>query len=724
MYVAFFGLAQRPFGLAPCEGAVHWTDPHWHDFERLRLALIDGAPLALVLGDTGTGKTTFLRALLRDDTLTGIFRPAFHANPIGDGPALLRWILSAFGAEAGAAEPDRLLARVETVMAEIRAAGRLPLLAIDEAQGLSTAGLEMLDRVARPGQGAGAAFRLVLSGLPELEPHLEQSHPSFLDLAQDSQVRLQPMTATETADYIRSRIVAAGGEADALFDPEALALIHRHAHGLPRLVNTICDRGLNAAFGADRTCLDGAFLRELLADWQDTAGDGICLFEGPAPSLPPRPKAAPPGARLRPVAQSPPPETAPETAAAGSARPEADRVNKPVSAAASVPEPCPAPARLRPRRTRLLAATTGAALGLAAVFVGSTLIVGGPDDPASPGNTGAPRLATASPFSEGRSEAPLADRLRAAETASAETGAAAEHLTRTRIAAAEARLAETRAELDRLAARRRDAIQETAAAEARRAAARVAADRATADFAQLQDRIAEAELRLDALNGRLSAGGAAPLTGVQATAARPVPKPDPGSGPPPEQRTEQSPEPKLDPAASPLMLDAAPADARVAQRQYRHALASSDPLDIAIAYSRAAVNGQSRAAYYLGQIYEVGDGVERNIDTARHWYRIAATEVVAAQVRLDDLPEGPADPDRATARPLAAHLAGGVIELVWQGSGPFLVELAAEPGPPQARFATALTAARLSLPADLALNWWRIRAGRNAPTDWQRIEPR
>ncbi|MCE8468661.1 hypothetical protein LZ189_06305, partial [Rhodovulum sulfidophilum] len=92
--------------------------------------------------------------------------------------------------------------------------------------------------------------------------------------------------------------------------------------------------------------------------------------------------------------------------------------------------------------------------------------------------------------------------------------------------------------------------------------------------------------------------------------------------------------------------------------------------------------------------------------------------------RLEDLPEGPADPDRATARPLASSRSEGVIELVWQGSGPFVVELAAEPGPPEARFATALTAARLALPARPALLWWRIRAGRSAPTDWQRIDPR
>ncbi|MCE8440226.1 AAA family ATPase [Rhodovulum sulfidophilum] len=733
MYVAFFGLAHRPFGPAPCQGSLHWTDPHWHDFERLRLALIDGAPLALVLGRPGTGKTTFLRALLRDETLTDIFRPAFHTNPTGDGPTLLRWILSAFGAEAGAADPDRLLARVGTVLAEIRAAGRLPLLAIDEAQGLSAAGLQMLDRVARPPQGArqgeDTALQIVLAGLPDLEPHLEQSHPPLLGLSRDSTVRLQPMTAAETADYIRSRIVAAEGDADALFDAGALALIHDHAHGLPRLVNTICDRSLNAAFGAGRTRLDGAFIREVLAEWNDS-GDALCLLECPASSPPRAPQTAPPGARPRPVAQPPPPDAA----AVASIPPPP--ISEPLSASSSVsvsgavsaPGPSPAPPpRRRPRGRRLLAASTGAGLGLAAVFVGGALIVGLPSGPGTQIDATSPRLAGAGAVPESRRAARLPDRSQAAETVpgaesaqtnSTETGAAAERLarTRTRIEAAETRLADTLSELERLAARLRDATKETGAAEARRDAARDAAKRAEADFAQLQDRITEAELRLDALDRRLAEGDADRLTGLQATAAAPTPKPGP------KPRPDPAPAPV--PATSPLELDAAPPDPRVAQRQYRHALGSTDPLDIAIAYSRAAVNGQSRAAYYLGQIYEVGDGVERDIDTARQWYRIAAAEVAAAQVRLEDLPEGPADPDRATARPLASSRSEGVIELVWQGSGPFVVELAAEPGPPEARFATALTAARLALPARPALLWWRIRAGRSAPTDWQRIDPR
>ncbi|PTW52158.1 AAA family ATPase [Rhodovulum kholense] len=770
MYDAFFGLAHRPFGVAPCEGSVHWTDPHWHDFERLRLALIDGAPLALVLGDTGTGKTTFLRALLRDETLADIFRPAFQTNPTGDGPALLRWILSAFGAEAGAADLDTLLARVETVLADIRAAGRLPLLAIDEAQGLSEAGLEMLDRVAHPDRGHGAAFQVVLAGLPDLEPHLSQTRPSFLSLAEDSVVRLKPMTAAETADYIRTRIAAAGGSAETLLDADAMALIHGQAQGVRRLVNVLCDRCLNAAFVARQPRPDAALVRSVLADWTDPSGADSCVFETPETDRPqamPRPASRPAPHAARPAGPAPTPTGAypdaspdaafadrpgpvPEagpmaeaTAAsppslpdtiqfhlpsdpapfpAATAAPMTDRISEEPSPAplAAPPAAGPvAPASRRGRGGRAIAALAGAGIGLAASLGALALLTGPARDPVAEPGTAEPRLAASGQgagIGPDGALAPLSDRLTearaAAGAAEAEARAASRRLddTRARLAAAESRLAATRTELDAIEARLRAASAEAGTAEIRRDTARSEAARAEAGLAGLRDRIAEAELRLAALTRRIDETGAEPLIGLSATAAtRPAAKP-----------------PAVTLAAAavpPVTLHAAPPDPRAAQRLYRQALASTDLLDIAIAYSRAAVNGQARAAYYLGQIYEVGDGVARDLGTARQWYMTASVEVAAARVRLADLPERPADPDRAQAWPLASALSEGVAELVWQGSGPFVVELAAEPGPPSAVFATPLTAARIALPYRPALAWWRVRAGTAAPTEWQPLAP-
>ena len=55
----------------------------------------------------------------------------------------------------------------------------------------------------------------------------------------------------ETHDYIISRLESAGCEDDKLFDREAVEVIYYFSAGLPRLINTLCDYALVAAYGSD-----------------------------------------------------------------------------------------------------------------------------------------------------------------------------------------------------------------------------------------------------------------------------------------------------------------------------------------------------------------------------------------------------------------------------------------------------------------------------------------
>ena len=65
-------------------------------------------------------------------------------------------------------------------------------------------------------------------------------------------------------------------------------------------------------------------------------------------------------------------------------------------------------------------------------------------------------------------------------------------------------------------------------------------------------------------------------------------------------------------------------------------------------YARAAARGEARA-YYLGQIFETGQGVDRNPALARAWYAAAGEKLAAAAGRLEAMavpppPGAPAPP--------------------------------------------------------------------------------
>ena len=59
---------------------------------------------------------------------------------------------------------------------------------------------------------------------------------------------LEQLSTTETALYIQHRLNVAGAFGKITFTLPAVERIHREADGIPRQINTVCDRSLLAAY--------------------------------------------------------------------------------------------------------------------------------------------------------------------------------------------------------------------------------------------------------------------------------------------------------------------------------------------------------------------------------------------------------------------------------------------------------------------------------------------
>jgi len=57
-------------------------------------------------------------------------------------------------------------------------------------------------------------------------------------------------------EYVRYRWVRAGGSRDLPFTPAALELVERFSHGIPRVVNAICDGALLSVFGEEGSMVE------------------------------------------------------------------------------------------------------------------------------------------------------------------------------------------------------------------------------------------------------------------------------------------------------------------------------------------------------------------------------------------------------------------------------------------------------------------------------------
>src|SRR3984957_13818036 len=111
-------------------------------------------------------------------------------------------------------------------------------------------------------------LRIILAGQPELTDKLNS--PELVQLTQRVRLRfhLTALSRAETNAYIDHRLEVAGSQGRRIFADETYATIYRYTGGVPRLINTLCDTCLMAAFGRDQDTVTAADLDAAVTELQ------------------------------------------------------------------------------------------------------------------------------------------------------------------------------------------------------------------------------------------------------------------------------------------------------------------------------------------------------------------------------------------------------------------------------------------------------------------------
>ena len=266
----FFGLAARPFSLTPDLRFAYHSRSHTHALEQVTSALRRREGLILVTGAIGTGKTMLCRSMLESfesrTFLSVILDPGLEVED------LLRQVLTDFGildgVEAAATGPmsdvtrHQFVSTLQQFLASLIPLQAHAVIMIDEAQRLNPRVLEEIRLLSNFETDEAKLLQIVLVGQPDLDEMLQ--HPKMRQLNQRVARRceLQPLSEGEVGDYIERRLTvagsaaamagAAGGPPDTTtvvrFSPAAVKAVAGISGGIPRLVNTLCDRALEAAY--------------------------------------------------------------------------------------------------------------------------------------------------------------------------------------------------------------------------------------------------------------------------------------------------------------------------------------------------------------------------------------------------------------------------------------------------------------------------------------------
>jgi len=246
LYPRYFGLKEPSFSIAPDPHYLFLSEQHREALAHLLYGAGEHGGFVLLTGEVGTGKTTVCRAFL--EQLPDAVDVALIVNPALTADELLRAICDEFRVQVPPGEHSikRLVDGLNDYLLAAHAAGRRPLLMIDEAQNLRPKVMEQVRLLTNLETTKAKLLQIFLIGQPELKRMLERESLRQLNQRITARFHLRPLGAAETAAYIRHRVAVAGVERP-LFTASALRRIHQVSGGVPRVINILCDRALLGA---------------------------------------------------------------------------------------------------------------------------------------------------------------------------------------------------------------------------------------------------------------------------------------------------------------------------------------------------------------------------------------------------------------------------------------------------------------------------------------------
>jgi type II secretory pathway predicted ATPase ExeA len=264
MYQTHFGLHQRPFRATPDLEGYYPATTHERALARLLQAVADDEGLAVLVGEPGAGKTLVCHRLLErlgDETTSALITNSHIQDRIGLFQAILYDLSLPF---EGRTEQELRLTLTDFLLKNYRA-GRRAVLIVDEAHHLSVDLVEELRLLGNLEAGTGKAFQVILAGLPSLLETLRRPELASSNQRIAVRVRLEPLGVHEAADYLLHQLRAAGGRPEAVISDEAIEVLARGTHGLPRLLNQAAHAALTLAHQEEAGSVDAEAALDALA---------------------------------------------------------------------------------------------------------------------------------------------------------------------------------------------------------------------------------------------------------------------------------------------------------------------------------------------------------------------------------------------------------------------------------------------------------------------------
>ena len=269
MYKKFFGLSRNPFEISPDPYFLFPTERHKDALASIYYGIGRRKGFVIMTGEVGTGKTLLVRCLLELLKKQQVsFAHVF--NPVLSGVEFLQYVVADMGLKSPDNSKSSLLPTLNNHLIARYRKGLCTVLIVDEAQYLRPEILEEIRLLTNLETSQQKLLQILLVGQPELEDRLDSPELRQLKQRIGLRCRLEAFDEQETTQYIAQRLRRAGMAegAESIFPANTITVIYQYSHGIPRLINTLCENALVAAFAQQTKLVSEDMVRAVSAEFR------------------------------------------------------------------------------------------------------------------------------------------------------------------------------------------------------------------------------------------------------------------------------------------------------------------------------------------------------------------------------------------------------------------------------------------------------------------------
>lgn len=261
---AFFGLNYFPF--AQSIEKIFFS--RQLEYLKKRCAhFMDTSGIALLTGEIGSGKTTFMRHFL-NSLNNNSYKPFYLSQTVRGSRSFFRLLAASLGLLPKFFIED-VTAQVKTELKDLFRKQKLkPVLVIDEAQNLSDSVLEEIRLLTNFRMDSKKYFSIFLLGHPGLKARLKLSPYAALKQRISFSYHLTGLEQDEVSHYMTHRLKLAG-RTKPVFTDEAITLLFNYSKGLPRVINTLAHEALYRAAEEKQLMIDEKLIESIVQEWEN-----------------------------------------------------------------------------------------------------------------------------------------------------------------------------------------------------------------------------------------------------------------------------------------------------------------------------------------------------------------------------------------------------------------------------------------------------------------------